>query len=267
MSFEDRFERQLVGAAGGLFGTARRGAMRSRGSAVRRRTLVIALGALATAGIALAATQPWSPQLGNPTLEAAPPQRAASSPPADQLKILGVLRRPQSADDQSPATQQALRFMSATASHGIRVAYVRNLETVAPGRAAVLIPMERYRPPAGFHRSFAAVEDALCVFYPEARSDGGAKACWSTDDLRGGRAIGQLGNQVYGLAPDGVATVRVDFGGAGVADAAVHDNFFDVRAPDSASLSPQLSEPAAAQPTSVSWLDANGQPVAQSTAR
>jgi hypothetical protein len=224
MSFQRVFEQQLVSAAGRSF--ARRRILR-----VPRRGALLGLFALTATGVTLAATQPWSPQLGDPAYEQDAPRTAGSGPPAGQLDQLGVLRRPQSDFDRDPAVAEGLRYMSASVSDGVRVAYIRHLADSAPGRAVVLIPLEHYRLPSTPHRRLPAIADALCVYYPEPVADGGAKACWTTEDVMQGRALAGLGHHVFGLVPDRVATVRIELGAGRVVETAVKDNFFTLVAP------------------------------------
>ncbi len=107
-----------------------------RARRVRRGALPGSLALLASA-TALAATHPWSPTLGGP--HRGHPTTSTSPVPSTELRLLGVLRRPQTAADRAPAVQTTLRFLVAAEQHGVRTASIRNLgaSPAAPDRAII----------------------------------------------------------------------------------------------------------------------------------
>lgn len=253
MSVFPQFEADLYTAAGRAATRYRRG----------HRLRLFALAAVAVAllaGAALAATGVWTPELGNPKY--GKPTVGNSVPPSDQLRVLRVLRRPQTAADRGAQTRYALRFLGPN-SRGVRLAYVRLLALGAGGRGFVLVPVERYDPgPAptpAWRQAFAQKDDALCVF-AQAR-DGGGKACYSTRDVLSGRASsGSIGRETYGLVPDGVASVRLEFATGQTLVVKVKDNFFVTGSPPErkgARHSP------AARVTAETWLDENERPLSR----
>lgn len=206
-----------------------------------RRTVGVIVAALAVSGTAVAATRPWEPVLGDPD---DPTTQDVDSPPPKQLRLLGVLRRPPTAADRDAATQATFQYVG-PGSKNVHVKYIRRLGSSAPGRAVVLVPAQRFA-----LQGDLPIDDALCVFYSEPKIDGGGKACFSTAELREGKAIASLGRDVYGLVPDGVATVSALFAGDSAVTAPVQDNFFVLRSP--ATSGDRL-------PQAVGWQSAAGE--------
>jgi hypothetical protein len=230
--FRDRFELQLIEAMGR--GHVELPAPRRRRPS--RRGLISVAVAFAAAATTLAATHPWSPAVGTKRFHEPPVSISRSAPPARELALLGVLRRPQTAADRGPATRTALRFVGPKGNRGVRLDYVRALG----GGAATLIPVRTAR------LTTPAVPDALCVFYADPAASGGARFCWSLGDLVAGRARGEIGTHLFGLVPDVVATVKVTFDDGTTASVPAADNFFDLSAP---------------RPVrKIAWLDALGMP-------
>jgi hypothetical protein len=213
------------------------------------RALAIALAGLVLSATAIAATTtPWHPLFG----DAASPQPRVSGAalPAQQLQLLGVLRRPQTVQDRGVATQQALRYFG-TSTQDVYTDYIRQLPSASEGLAAILLPARSWDFPG------VSKNDVLCLFVAEANGDGGAKACYTTPEIERGTAGGSLGAVLYGLVPDGVAQVRFNYPN-GTQAVAVHSNFFEYRPPQAA----QSGRVPAAPPQATVWLDANGKPTA-----
>jgi hypothetical protein len=182
----------------------------------RRLALVGVLGVLVT-GTAVAATAPWSPQLGDD--HRGHPRSATTPVPAEQRALLQVLRRPQTDADRSAPVRAVLRKLIDRENVGVRTDGVRLL---ARDRrlTAVLVPVER----AGTHDPGypdATVPDALCVVTMSPDGSGG-QTCRSTADVRAGRArtVG------YGLVPDGVARIRLTTKTGELIDVPVTNNFY-----------------------------------------
>jgi hypothetical protein len=237
--FRDRFELQLIEAMGR---TPAAQPARKRRWWPRRRGLISVAIAFAAAATTLAATHPWSPSVGTKRFNEPPPSLSASAPPAQELRRLGVLRREQAPADRGPGTLEALRFISPSGNQGVRLAYVRALE----GGAATLVPVEK----ATENQAAPPIVDALCVFYAEPVGEGGARLCWSLDDVTGGRARGELGDHAFGLVPDGVVSVNATLSDGSTVTAPVVDNFYDVAVPTGAGHA-----------TAIQWLDRAGRPV------
>ncbi|HET6547747.1 MAG TPA: hypothetical protein VFG79_04775 [Solirubrobacter sp.] len=199
--------------------------------------------ATSAAGVA-----PWMPNLG------ADQSRhfaiAKSAPPAEQLEVLGVLRRPQVSADRGEQATYALRFFGGT----VRTDYVRVLsEPDDTQGAAVLVPVTEYRPRerAGVDReaSHPLARDGLCLFVRDA-VDGGAQGCYSLADVTAGRIRGALGDgrtaTVFGVVPDGVASVRLRHPDGRSTIVPVRDNFYLYKAGDGLRFE------------ALEWLDASG---------
>jgi len=213
------------------------GTVRTRRRA-RLWTVAPALAAtLAVATVAVAAVL-WRPLLGD-SGRRGHPNVSTTVLPAAQLKLLGVERRAQSAADRTPAVAAALRLLVRSANRGVRTAAIRTLEPLGVGRAAILVPEQRFGDiVAGAHA--AGIDNALCLLYPSPPRppgappgpSGSAQECWSTAQLRAGTAIaivrGDGDFHVIGLVPDGVARVAIARRDGSSAVALVTNNFFDL---------------------------------------
>jgi hypothetical protein len=226
----DAFERQLVEASVRLTGAQTRWPPRRR--VVSRRALPYAALGLLCAGTAVAATQPWSPLLGDPTHPQSEPLPTTSPPPASQLKALGALRRHATDADRDSAVTAALRFLG-PATTDIRTAYIRRVGTTAAGAPAIMIAAERWQ-----RGQARPVTDPVCLVLTDASVGAAAKNCWSTESVEAGEASGSYGSAIYGLVPDGVTRVVATFAPATSGDrypaggdhisAGVVDNFFTI---------------------------------------
>jgi len=199
---------ELAAAAGRL----------SRRRASRRHTARIAAiatgGVLALGGVAIGAQavgiwHPSSDELGGRRLSL-----STTAPPREQLELLGVLRRPQTEADRDEHVLRALR-RSPRGLTGIRTDAVRLLHVKRSGtssaRTIVLVPAARLQYPAmrlpGRESvRHPALQDVLC-FYTEDTA-GWSGPCTTTAAILQGSLSG-LGRDVFGLVPDGVATVRI----------------------------------------------------------
>lgn len=219
----DRVRDQLVDASRELHRRRRRRWPR-RGGAVAAVIVLVGAPALAATGV-------WRPQIGDGKRPA--PRITAEAPPADQLAMFGVLRRPQTAADRSAASRTALRLVGTDSIEGVRTNSVRLLAKSPEDRGIVLVPVARYArhrlplpadtPPAA-RRALnpPPIRDALCLFQLDV--DGAGVACWSSADVREGRAWMALGHRAVWIVPDGVATVRTQYPTGAPIDAAVKDN-------------------------------------------
>lgn len=238
----------------------------------RRRRRVAALmigGMLAVGGAAGAAGPIWRPLLGDE--RCGTPVTTFASPPADQLRHLAVLRRPQTTSDRGAASQYALSQLSPRSTNGVRLEFVRTARIPDSGEDVVLIPA----------LSASGKRDALCLFVKD-DPDGGAIGCFTTAELLAGGAVVQISVSTpvrmpnrklervtgshpppdadairlpnpssawmsyYGIAPDGI--VRVELGDT---SAPVHDNVYRLRIAESASVGPEQ----------IRWIDEDGQVV------
>ncbi|MCW3047762.1 MAG: hypothetical protein JWO74_2046 [Solirubrobacterales bacterium] len=211
------------------------------------RALAIALAGLAVSATAIAATTPWQPLFGDPG--SPQPRVTGSAPPAGQLALLSVLRRPQTPEDRGVITQQTLRYFG-TSTQGVYTSYIRQLPSGQGALPAILLPARSWQVP-GLNKN-----DVLCLFVAEANADGGAKGCYTTTEVESGTAGGSLGAIVYGLVPDGVAQVQFDYP-TGTQVVAVHDNFYEQRAPQNTVRGGGTTP---VRPQGTSWLDAQGEP-------
>jgi hypothetical protein len=252
--FIDRFGDQLVLASQTLAPTAPTGSTaappRRPAWRMRRSVAIAVVGAVVT-GSALAATQPWQPILGRPSLNDTPGGTASSDVPGDQRALLGVLRRPQADSDRGPEAQRLLRNLGPEES-GVRTASVRLLSSPAGARAA-LVSVER----AGAAGGEAPRSDALCLLF-----DAGG-SCGTLANLRAGQLFAIAGDRIYGIVPDGVASVTLAYPNGERLKTDVEDNFFAIAGapvvqrslPGAGAGTPPLT--LGARPT-IQWLDADG---------
>jgi hypothetical protein len=247
--FVTRFERELV-----LAGKRHYAGTKPR--SVRRRTAaVVAVAILIVGAPALALTGLWHPTLGDGVRPA--PQASAEAPPAGELQKLEVLRRDQRDSDRGPQTQYALSYLTPGVS-GVRTAFIRLLEP-GEGRPLVLIPVAHFAleapgQTAPTQRGSSTGDDGLCLFRADQNAGAGAGgyfSCFSSQQLTDGAASGAMGTEAFGLVPDGVARVEVDFGIGSPRMLLVTDNSYSVIAP----------EGAAPLPSRVTWLGPDGKPL------
>jgi hypothetical protein len=169
------------------------------------------------------------------------------------MAALGVLRRSQTRDDRGSVTQRALRYFG-TSTQGVYADYIRRLPQGDGGLAAVLIPARSW------HLAQLDKTDVACLFVAEAdQGQGGAKVCFTADEIKHGFATGSLGGVAFGLVPDGVAQVELRYRGHNHVRTKIVDNFYELRVPErnvegGGSTPDRLEE--------VAWLDDSGDPVA-----
>lgn len=200
---------------------------------------VLSIGGAATAGLAL-----WNPILGHE--DGNRPSISSSPVPVSQSATLGVLRREQTAADRGLMAQEALA--AATRRYvGVRLSGVRVIVGDGAGTGLALVPVDRLRP-----RSTAGptvTDDALCVFGRTAATDFELR-CFSTTDVREGRATGSVGARSWGLVPDGVAQISVPSAGSEPQVLPVRDNAFTAA---TSTIDPR--------DRSVTWLDDRGRTI------
>lgn len=218
---EDR-ARRLIAAhveAGATVDGAR--GRRRSGRFSRRTAGLVGAGLLLVGGTAIAATAPWSPQLGDS--HRGHPTVATTPVPPDQTAALAVLRREQNDADRGPRVTAALRMLTPEAADGLRLDSVRLLAERADG-AMMLVPSERVF--KGPRRRDPATRDQLCLLQSSdfarvkgkrVRMPGMGMSCGSVRDVKLGRMMsgGQWDGRISlsGLVPDGVATVEVPLRG------------------------------------------------------
>jgi hypothetical protein len=235
----------------------------SRRLSARKRRLRRRRGACAAAVIvligapALAATGIWRPQLGDGRSE--PPAPTGEAPPAEQLELLGVLRREQTERDRGPRTLEALKLLGSSVA-GVRTNSVRLLAQTSQDRGIVLVPVARYHlngpklpadAPQSMRDRFKPARDGLCLFsldQDRGKPAGAGVACYSTEAIKEGRAWGALGDRATWLVPDGVATLKIEYRDGRSVTASVHDTLALYTAP-------------ALEYTRAIWLDAGGRVV------
>jgi hypothetical protein len=212
------------------------------------RFAVIALACVAFGGTAMAATGLWSPQIGTDAYSG--PTSISDTPVPEELtNVLGVLRRPQSAEDRSAAVEATLRRVSSP-TDGVRPESVRYLGPGVGGEAAVLYSAEKGRALSGAHKGpyeFAPPGEPLCVAQPFKRKDFEASQlpqvealltepvpiCFGLDQLLAGNAFAMIGDPrkeamlAVGMVPDEVATVTLELGSAPGPTIPVANNYFE----------------------------------------
>lgn len=238
---EDR-ARRLIAAHVAAAATAASVPRRKRPGRLSRRTAgLLGVGLVLVGGTAIAATAPWSPQLGD--TRRGHPTVATTPAPADQTAALAVLRRAQTEADRGPRVTAALKMLTPEAADGLRLDSVRLLAE-RPDGAMLLVPSERAF--KGPRRGDPATRDQLCLLQStdfvrikgkRVPMHGMGMSCGSTRDIKLGRMMngalwaGRIG--VSGLVPDGVATVEVPLSGGPTLRAKVANNayYLDLAAP------------------------------------
>ncbi|MGX6446886.1 hypothetical protein ACVU7I_02280, partial [Patulibacter sp. S7RM1-6] len=224
---------------------------------------LLAVGAIAVGGTALAATAPWTPQVGDREHDA--PGITREPIPADQRRLLGVLRRPQTDADRGPRVRAILRMLAGEATTGLRVDGVRLLRTLPDGGAHVLLPFERVGPKGRGRPQWRRRRNVLCSFISQASTLPGSRrgamsmggSCGTAADVRAGRMMGgaqwagHLG--ASGVVPDGVKTVVISIHDGPTFRLPVRDNayYLDARVPAGRHYNPN----------NVRWYDARGKQV------
>jgi len=193
---------ELAAAAGRL----------SRRRASRRHTARIAAiatgGVLALGGVAIGAQAVgiWHPS--SEELRGRHLSLSTTAPPRAQLDLLGVLRRPQTAADRDEHVLRALRRsprgLTGIRTDAVRLLHVKHART-STATSIVLVPAASLRYPG--QSPWPAQRDVLCFYTEEAA--GWSGPCTTTAGILRGGFAGGLGRDVFGLVPDGVATVRI----------------------------------------------------------
>lgn len=200
----------------------------------RRRLGLLAAGVIVVSGTAAATTGVWQPTLGDPS-HGAQPRAAGARLPAEQLRLLSVLRRPQAGADRGPLVRVALAHLDRVAINGIHVDGIRVLFRT-PREIAVLVPAERVGP-----RGFAT-RHVLCLMSSSYDFGGWGMSCGDAAQLRtSGIQTGTSPSdpQAYTttdrpgpsvreivLVPDGVARVTVHLRHGRSVTVPVHDNTY-----------------------------------------
>jgi hypothetical protein len=145
----------------------------------RRRVLPVIGGGLsivALAGVATAATGVWHPQIGDE--RRGTPTLSATAVPAEQLRVLGVLRRPATPEDRNAEVRGVLRLVG-RGYRGVRTDAVRRLAPASgTSGAQILIPAQRAH----------GTDDALCLYVVDP-ADGAGSSCFTTKAVTDGRAL------------------------------------------------------------------------------
>lgn len=253
---EERVRRRIVAA---LTGPPARRRLRRLS---RRGAGLLGVGILLAGGTAIAATAPWSPQLG--AADRGHATLATTAVPGDQTAALAVLRRPQTDADRTPEVEALLKLVMAPRQFG--GVHLDSLRLLAkrPEGIAVLVAAERTGtndpgyPPEVRH-------DQLCLLTSSNHSwvkgkqvpmkSAGAK-CGTVADIAAGKMMmgaqweGRMG--ASGLVPDGVTRVEIPLTGGPTLKLDVVNNTYFV----------ETAVPVGRfNPNTVRWLDAAGQEV------
>ena len=213
-----------------------------------RRGGALAIALALVAGSALAAIQPWRPLLG--TNDLGHPSTSTAPLPPDQLARLAVLRRPQSPGDRQAPIPRMLTYLDGHHISGVHVEGIRVLDRRSAG-IAVLVPVEQEHLPSGATYE-SARRGLLCLMFGS--ETGVALSCGTSADLEAGRMAGSAQflsrpAELFGLVPDGVASVGITYPDGTTSHAAITNNAY------------VIEEPSAAQTAGapqVRWLDASG---------
>jgi hypothetical protein len=227
----------------------------------RRLAVVLAL-LVAVGGTAIAAGI-WNPTIG--TNRTGHPKVSTTPLPAAELAAIGALRRAQTPADRGRDSEAVLRMMVPAYDNGVHLASVRLLTTWPPGGFAVLVPVDTTTVnPGGLDGLPQFTGNGLCLFItapplgdePDTGNNGYGELCGTVADIRAGRLVigAEIGGrlQLVGVAPDGVARVRIALHDGTAVTAPVLDNafHFDVRV-----------APGAYGHAPLQWLDAHGNEV------
>lgn len=188
-----------------------------------RTGMLSSMAAVSIGGAAVAGQALWGPVLGRE--DGNRPTASQTPVPAEQRGTLGALRRDQTAADRGAAARLALA--AATRQYrGVRLADVRLLRDGGRDSSLVLVPVAGLDPVAG---SSAGGSDVLCVAVTD-RGEAAAARCYTDTDVRAGRVTGAIGDELWGVVPDDVASVVVPEGRSGGRTVRVDQNAFTVRA-------------------------------------
>jgi hypothetical protein len=184
-------------------------------------------------GTGLAATGVWNPIVGNPE---SPATTSDTPSPTTLTEQLGILRRPETDADHSPAVEASLRGYDLP--DGLRTSSVRYVGPGDGGEATIAFTGEESH---GF-----AAEQPVCLIRPwksfsaaggYSNPGGTISLCFSSSQLESGRAYGTVlenhGREdevglSAGLVPDGVATVTAHFADAPDVTVPVKENFWEL---------------------------------------
>lgn len=246
-----------VAAADATTGAAGR---RRSGRLSRRTAGLLGLGLVLVGGTAIAATAPWSPQLGD--ARRGHPTVATTPVPTDQTAALAVLRREQTEADRGPRVTAALKMLAPETTDGLRLDSVRLLADRGDG-ASILVASERTF--TGLADDGPDTRDQLCFLQSfdfssrsgkRVRMPGMGMSCGSVEDIQTGRMMsGSRWNgriSLSGLLPDGVATVEVPLRGGPTLRAKVTNNTFFI---DQAAPKGRYNR------NNIRWLDRKGEVV------
>ena len=163
-----------------------------------------------------------------------PPPPSTEPPPAELVRILGVLRRPQREVDKLPARSPAPSVASGVNPDATRLAH-----RARDGTRMYVVPAQNihYRPPVPntpackrFREPRRAPQAGACLIEILPGGAGGAN-CQSADKITEGFLIGSTSSgrgrrHTSGVAPDGVTEVTLRFRGGKRRTVPVRDNLF-----------------------------------------
>lgn len=230
-----RLERMLAAAAADRIEQSAASSRRSRSRFSVPRIAAVALVATAFTGTAMAATGVWNPSIGDQA-NTPSPAISATPVPAAMAEALGAFRRAPDAQDHGPAVEATLSTLGGRFADGIRPDSVRYLGDDASGEAMVLVSAERSLFTSGDAVSVFGSGEPACVVVPNSGEGGEAvPMCFGLDKILAGEAevlidsADHLSGEVWGLVPDGVASVTARFGDDAVHQVPVTDNHFVYR--------------------------------------
>jgi hypothetical protein len=186
-------------------------------------------------------------------------------PPPEQLALLGILRDPPPAAVVDPAT---LGSSILPGVHGIRRNYIRLLPP-APGFPHQLLYTVTSADfgPAQFNASLGAyvpteAKNLICV--QQVARDGVGGDCTDTSVLTSGHWLESAGLDGYGLVPDGVASVILQYPDHPAQTESVNENTFSFEGhpgpegPITNGGGQPSPGPTAEAPATITWLDSHG---------
>jgi hypothetical protein len=260
-TFIDRLETDLVRVCDAPI-APRRSPLQSLSRRGRLRMLaaLTAVAAIATPAIAIGVAPIVRDFLGQPVTT------NADAPPAEQLALLGILRDPPPGASVDPGT---LNSPIMPGVHGIRRNYVRLLPP-APGFPHQLLytvasgdfGAAQWDPAVGAYVPTEA-KNLICVQQVDADGVGGD--CTDTSALTSGDWRESAGLDGYGLVPDGVAAVVLNYPDHPAQTETVTDNTFSWQGypgpagPITNGGGHPSPGPTPEIPASITWLNANGE--------
>ncbi|HVQ58545.1 MAG TPA: hypothetical protein VMS60_06515 [Solirubrobacterales bacterium] len=260
LSLDEAKRELLTGIVGDARDADQPARVRRRGLPRARHVVALGFACMAIGGTAVAAGI-WNPGVGTSpdprTFERTLPGVATSPVPGPVTEVIGALGREQTDTDRDADVEAALSNLTYGAD-GVRLDSVRKVGEGVDGEATFLFSAEETS-------EFTTSEEPVCVYRPIVAGEDAGAACFGLSQILTGNArltyvhapTGIL--VVFGIVPDGVATLTAKFGSAPDRTIPVHDNYFELPL-----SGPEMSNAnSEAGVIATVWHDANGNVIPQ----